>query len=326
MNSMAIRSTVVLLTLFTAAPVAAQSSPELYPNKLIKFVLPYPPGSGIDLVGRVIAKTLQAELRQPVVVENRPGAATLLAADHVAKSPPDGYTVMLGTNSTFAISPLLYANPKVDSLKDLTLISRVGATNFFLVAGPSFQVKSVKELIDAVRKNPGKFNYGSAGSGSAHHLFMEAFKMEVGLHIQHIPYKGGAPAFTDLLSGKIEMMFLDGSLAIPNIKAGKVVGLGTSLAKSSHISSVPPISQTVAGYNYGGWMALGAPGGIPTAVNSRLSAIMTKFYGTQEYRDLIAKAGMEPMEPMSPGEIREFLRKEIAYWGTVIKASGAKVE
>jgi len=279
------------------------------------------------MVGRVIAEKLHTDFRQPVVVDNRPGLATLRAADYVAKSPPDGYTLMLGTNSTFAISPLLYTSPKIDSLKDLTLIFRVGATNFFLIANPSLPVKSTTELIDLVRKNPGKYNYGSAGSGSAHHLFMEAFKMELGLDVQHVPYKGGANAFTDLLSGKIEIMFIDGSLGIPNIKAGKVTGLGTSMAtKSALISSVPPIAETVRGYNYGGWMAVAGPGGLPTPIVAKISEVLGRFYATQEYRDLMARAAIELMEPISQREMGEFVKKELEYWASVIKASGAKVD
>lgn len=323
----AIRFTLALLLLFGAAPAPAQDSAESYPTRLIRFIVPYPPGGLTDLLARVISEKFQAAFKQPVIVENKPGVGTLVGAEFVARSPPDGHTLIIASVATFAISPQLYPNAPIDPLKDLTPVSRVGATNFFLISSPSFPARNVKELIDVVRKNPGRFNYASVGSGTPHHLFMEVLKKELGLDIQHIPYKGSANAIIDLMSGKVEMMFIDGSLAVPNIQSGKVIGLGTSMAKqTSLLSSVPPIAATVPGFDWAGWQSVAGPAGMPRTVVAKIADVLRRFQDTQEYRDLMFKTGMEPLPPITPEQMSEFVKNDRGQWAAAIKASGAKVD
>ncbi|OGA02717.1 MAG: hypothetical protein A3I00_07235, partial [Betaproteobacteria bacterium RIFCSPLOWO2_02_FULL_64_12] len=240
-----------LAALVIAANAPAQAPGEAYPARLIRFVVPFPPGGAVDILGRAISERLSVAFKQPVIVENKPGAGTLLAAEYVAKAPGDGYTLFLGSVSTFGISPNLYSKAPIDPLRDFTHISRLGSTNLFLVASPSFPAKTVREMIDLIRANPGKFNYGSVGPGTIHHLFMEALNKDAGLEIQHVPYKGGVLALPDIISGKIQVMMLDASIAVPNIQAGKIIALGTTAAKpNAFVASVPPIAATVPGYDW----------------------------------------------------------------------------
>src|SRR5438876_3823933 len=216
--------------IFMAPTVAAQTT---YPDRPIKLVVPYPPGALTDLLARAIGERLSASLRQPVIVDNKPGAGTLLGAEYVAKQPADGYTLLMATSTTLGISPALYRPSPIDPIRDFAPISQVGSVNFFLIANPAFPAKNVREMMETIRKSPGKYNYASVGSGSPHHLFMETLKTEVGLEIQHVPYKGTPAALTDLLAGSIQVMFADATIALPNIQAGKVIALGTSAAKQT---------------------------------------------------------------------------------------------
>src|SRR5215831_2376208 len=217
-----------------------------YPNRPIKLVVPYPPGALTDLLARAIGERLAYSLGQPVIVDNKPGAGTLVGAEFVAKQPADGYTLLMATSTTLGISPALYQPSPINPVRDFAPVSQVGSVNFFLIANPSFPAKNVREMIDVVRKNPGKYNYASVGNGSPHHLFMEALKKEYGLDIQHVPYKGTPAALTDLLTGSIQVMFADATIAVPNIEAGKVTALGTSAAKQTTLlPNVPPIASAV---------------------------------------------------------------------------------
>ena len=188
-----------LIALLFAALLSAAVQAQDYPSRPLRFIVPYPPGALTDVLARAIGDRLATALKQPVVVENRAGAGTLLGADLVAKAPADGYTLLMATSTTLGISPAIYAKPAIDPVKDFAAVSLVGSVNFFLVTTPAFPARSVRDLIDQVRKNPGKFNYASSGSGSPHHLFMEVLKKEQGLDIQHVPYKGSALAVLDIM-------------------------------------------------------------------------------------------------------------------------------
>ena len=210
---------------------ALSANAQTYPSKPIRLVVPYPPGALTDLLGRAIGERLASALKQPVIIDNRPGAGTLVGAEAVAKSPADGYTLLMATSTTLGISPALYRKSPIDPVKDFAPVAQVGAVNFFLIANPAFAAKNVNEMISAIKANPGKFNYASVGNGSPHQLFMEVLKKEFGLDILHIPYKGTLAAFPDLLTGKVQLMFSDATAAVPNIQSGRVVALGTSSAK-----------------------------------------------------------------------------------------------
>lgn len=316
-----------LLAWLAAAFLAGAAQAQEFPSKPLRFVVPYPPGALTDVLARAIGERLGAALKQPVVIENRAGAGTLLGADIVAKAPADGYTLLMATSTTLGISPAMYAKPQIDAVKDFAPVSLVGSVNFFLVTSPSFPAKNVRELIDAVRQNPGRFNYASSGSGSPHHLFMEVFKKELGLDVQHVPYKGSALAVFDVIGGKPEMMFLDFSVAVPNIQAGKILALGTSAAKQSVLMpNVAPVAQTVPGFDWQAWQGVVATGGTPRAVVARLNAEMQRFQNTDEFRALLVKFGMEPWAPNTPEQFGDIIRNDVGRWAAVVKASGAKVD
>lgn len=306
------------------APAHAQSA---YPTRPIKLVVPYPPAALTDLLARAIGERLGAALKQPVVIENRPGAGTLVGAEAVAKAAPDGYTLLMATSTTLGISPALYQPSPVNPVKDFAPITPVGTVNFFLIANKDFPARNVAEFIDVVKRNPGKFNYGSVGSGSPHHLFMETIKNENGLVLQHVPYKGTPAALTDLLTGNLQVMFADATVAVPNIESGKVVALGTSAAKQTTlVPSVPPIAATLKGFDWQAWQGIVAPAGTPKEIVARLSDELRKIGATPEFREQLRKFGMEPMPSMTPEQFAAMIASEQPLWAKAIKDSGAKVD
>ena len=298
-----------------------------YPNKPVKIVVPFTAGSLVDVLGRAIGEELQSSLKQSFIIENKAGASTLLAAKAVAVAAPDGYTLMVPTVTTLSLGPQLMANPGFDPLKDLTPIARLGVTNFFLVVNPTFPARNMKDWIEMVRKNPGKYSYASSGNGSPQHIFMELLKKQLGLNITHIPYKGSNTSMVDLLSGQVDMSFIDGTLAIPNLKANKLNALGTSMAKRTVlVPSVPPIAETVPGFDWSGWIAFAGPPNMPGPIVDLLADKLKKFQATPAYAVLLDKAAMEPSDPLSPAEMAEFVRKEYRRWSPAIQNSGAVVD
>ena len=307
-----------------AAPASAQG---VYPARPIRLIVPYPPGALTDLLARAIGDRLSAALKEPVIVDNKPGAGTLVGAEFVAKQPPDGHTLLMATSTTLGISPALYRPSPIDPIRDFAPIALVGSVDFFLIANPAFPAKSVREMIDAIKRAPGRYNYASVGSGSPHHLYMEALKTEFGLELQHVPYKGTPAALTDLMTGRVQVMFADATIAVPNIEAGKVVALGTSAAKQTTLlPSVPPVAATVAGFDWQAWQGIVAPAGTPSAIVDRLAAEMQKIQATPEFREQLRRFGMEPSAPNTPGEFAAIIRADQPRWAKAIKDSGAKVD
>ncbi len=300
---------------------------DAYPSRPIKLIVPYPAGSLVDLLGRSVGDTLSTALKQPVIVDNKPGASTLLGAMAAAAAPPDGYTLLVPTVTTLSIAPQLVAKPGIDPLKDFTPIARLGATSFFLSVNPSFPARTMAEWIAEVKAHPGKYTYASAGVGTPHHIFMERLKTELGLNIVHVPYKGSSSAMTDLLAGRVDMAFIDGTLAIPNIKAGKLFAVGMSLKKRSVLMpSVPPIADTVPGFDWSGWIAVVGPANMPAPIVKLLADEIRAMQATPRFAELLNEAAMEPMDPIPPDVFAAFVRSEYERWGPAIKASGATVE
>jgi tripartite-type tricarboxylate transporter receptor subunit TctC len=310
-----------------ASSALAQEAARSWPTHPIKLVVPFPAGSLVEVLGRSIGDQLQASLKQPVIIDNRAGASTLLGAKVVAAAAPDGYTLLVPTVTTMSLAPQLVTKSGIDPLKELTPIARLGATNFFLTVVPGFPARTMKEWIAEVKKHPGKYSYASSGTGSPHHIFMELLKKQLGLSIVHIPYKGSSSSMVDLLSEKVDMAFLDGTLAIPNIKAGKLFAVGTSMAKRSVLlPSVPPIAQAVPGYDWSGWIGFAGPANMPPAIVATIADEIRRMQATPAYAELLNRAAMEPTEPLSPVEMNEFVRNEYRRWGPAIKASGATVD
>jgi tripartite-type tricarboxylate transporter receptor subunit TctC len=315
-----------LAALVTCAASGAMEQSS-YPDRPVHLVVPYPPGALTDLLARTIGERLGASLKQPVIVDNKPGAGTLVGAEFVAKQPADGYTLLMATSTTLGVSPALYQPSPINPLRDFAPIAQVGSVNFFLIANPQFPSRNIREMIDAIKRNPGKYNYASVGSGSPHHLFMESLKTEYGLEIQHIPYKGTPAALTDLLSGAIQVMFADATVAVPNILAGKVIALGTSAAKpTTLLPDVPPISATVPGFDWQAWQGIVAPAGTPREIVARLSTELQRIQQLQEFKEQLFKFGMEPSAPQSPEQFAATIAAEQPRWVKAIKDSGAKVD
>ena len=316
---------IVLAAALLSTPHAyAQSA---YPSRPVRLVVPYPPGALTDLLARAIGERLSANLKQPVIVDNKPGAGTLVGAEFVARQPPDGYTLLMATSTTLGISPALYRPSPIDPVRDFAPIAQVGSVNFFLIANPAFPAKTLREMIDAIRRAPGKYNYASVGSGSPHHLFMETLKTELGLDIQHVPYKGTPAALTDLLTGTIQVMFADATIAVPNIQAGKVTALGTSAAKpTTLLPGVPPIAATLPGYDWQAWQGIVAPAGTPKEIVVRLNAELQKVQALPEFREQLFRFGMEPFAPQTPEQFAAVIEAEQPRWAKAIKDSGARVD
>lgn len=308
----------------SAGRAQAQDAAANYPLFPVKIVVPYPAGSIPDTLGRMIADQLQKQFGKPVVVENRAGASTLLGAKVVSNAEPDGYTLLIPTVTTFSIAPQLNLKTGVDPINDFTPIARLGGTNFFLVVGSSFPAKTMHEWIDEVKRNPGKYRYASAGIGTPHHIFMELLKKQFGLEITHVPYKGSVEAMPDLLAGRVDMAFLDGSQAVSHIKNGELQALGTTMAKQTDlVEGVPPIAMTVPGFDWSGWIMIAGPHGMSKPVVARIATEVAELQATPLYAGALHNSLMEAMPILSPSETAAFVRDEYERWKPVIKLSGA---
>jgi len=295
-----------------------------YPVKAVKVVIPYPPGSTPDIVGRTLSSKLQEALGQPFVVENRTGAGGNIGAEAVAKAPADGYTLLIGINGPAAINKFLYKNLAYDSDKDLVPVSLLASAPQMLVLTPSVEAKSFKELIAWLKKNPGRLSYGSVGSGSASHLTMELLKSDAKVFLVHIPYRGFPPAVTDLLSGNIQAMFAIIPAVLPQVKAGRLNAVAvTALRRSALAPEVPSVAEL--GYpqlESLAWIGLLAPAGLPQEILIRINSETVKAMRAGDTLDLLGKQGFDVVAG-SPAEFSAWIRAEQAKWSKVIKASGA---
>ena len=295
-----------------------------YPAKPVRLVSPYAPGGSTGVVARILAKKFQDQTGISMVVENRPGAASNIGSDHVAKSTPDGYTLLMGTSS-LAINPALYRTMSFDPIKDLApVIPLITAPNV-LAVDASLPIRSVKELIDYARANPGKLNYGSSGNGATNHMAMEMLKTMAGLQIAHIPFKGGGEALSALLGGQIQLMFNPASTLQQHHNTGKLRMLAVTSEKRVDGLAVPTVAETLPGFESSVWFGLFAPAGTPAAVLQRVSAEMNKALRDKEVLDVLNTAGMVPLGG-SPDTMKTMLQKDTVRWGPVVKASGATVD
>jgi len=299
-----------------------------YPNHPVRIVVPFPAAGTTDILARVTAQRLTETLGQPFVVENRPGAGGNIGAELVAKSPPDGYTMLMGTVGTHAINPSLYEKMPYDHVKDFVPVVLVAGVPNVLVVTPSLPVKSVQELIAYAKANPGKLNFASSGSGTSIHLSGELFKTMTGVSMQHVPYKGSAPALADLAGGQVELMFdnLPSSLAL--IKAGKLRALAvTSLTRSSALPDVPTISESgLPGFEASSWFGLLAPAGTPKDVVTKVNGEVAKWLATPEAKEKLAAQGAIVASGFAPEDFSRHIASETTKWHKVVKESGAKVE
>ena len=308
--------------LFTAPPAWAQP----YPSRPVKIIVPYGAGGPADIYARFIGARMQDPLGQPVVVEDRPGGGSILGTDAVAKSAPDGYTLLMMSN-THTVNETLIPKKPFELMRDLAPITGVNYSDLLMVIHPSVPANNLQEFIALAKAKPGELNYASSGPGTPYHMAGELFKAMAGVDIVHVPYKGSDGARVGILGGQVQMMFDAITTMAPNARAGKVKALGTTgKTRSNVLPDVPTISEAgVPGYETGIWLGLMAPAGTPRPVLERLNAEVNKVINSPEVKDAWVKQGAAPMG-MSLDQFDKFLREEIVKWAQVVKVSGAKVD
>ena len=308
------------------AALASFATAQTYPSKPIRVVVPFTPGGFNDILGRMLAQRLQEAWGQPALVDNKAGAGSTIGAEFVAKSAPDGYTVLV-VALPFSVIPGLYPNARFDVLKDFAPVVMAGATPNVLVVAPNVPAHSVKELIALATAKPGSLSYASAGAGSSPHLAMEMLKQMVGIDLVHIPYKGSAPGVTDMLAGQIPTLFDNLPNVIQHIRAGKMRALAvTTSQRTSMAADVPTMIEAgVPGYEMTAWFGIVAPASTPPDIIAKLNAEANKMLASPDIRDRFTKAGVEPVGGTS-AEFGRHLQTEVAKWAKVVRDAGMKAE
>jgi tripartite-type tricarboxylate transporter receptor subunit TctC len=315
-----------LLGLIATPLVISQASAQAFPDKPLRLVVPFPAGGPTDIVARPLGQLLSESLKQAVVIDNRGGAGGSIGAEVVAKSQPDGYTLLMATVGTHAINGSLYKKLPYDPVKDFTPIALVASAPVAVVVNPAASIGSVKELIAQATASPGRISYGSAGSGTPGHLTGEMFAASAGVKLQHVPYKGSAPAVTDLLGGQIPLMFDPLQSVIANVKAGKLKALAISSSKrSAALPDVPTLAEAgLKGFESTAWWAVFAPANIPADVAARLRAEVEKIARSEAFREKLGNLGVQPVAESV--NLADFQKAEIVKWGKAVRDSGAQAD
>jgi tripartite-type tricarboxylate transporter receptor subunit TctC len=311
--------------LFAAAPALAQPA-DNYPSKPIHLILPFPPGGGTDILGRVIAERLTTQLGQPVVIENRGGAGGNVGAEAAAHSAPDGYTLVLVAPS-LAISPSLYSKLNYDPVKDFAPITLVGTVPNVMVTNMSVPAKTLAEFIALAKSRPEGMNFGSGGNGTSNHLAGELFNLEAGVKLVHVPYKGVNLAMNDVMAGQVQLVVIGIPAALPFIKAGRLRALAVVAPKRlAAIPEVPTAAEAgLPNYEVTTWYGVLAPAGTPKPIIARLNAEIVRVMHAPDLQERFAATGTEP-RTSTPEEFADFIRQEMAKWGKVVRAAGLKAE
>ena len=295
----------------------------VYPDRGIKLVVPFPAGALTDSLGRMIAERLRPILGQSIVVENRPGAGTLLGASVIAKSPPDGYSLLVATSSTLAISPSLYANPPAIT-SDFVGVAMIGSVSLFLVTRKDLKVNNLAELVEEMRKRPGPLNFASPGSGTMHHLIVETIKVQEKVDATHIPYQGSVTALSDLMSGRIDFMFLDAVAALPQISANKINVIAVAASRrNTNLPNVPTVSETFPSIDIQAWQTIAAPKNTPPAIIQRLNEEINKSLDSPDGRASLQRVGVDA-NPLSLKALEELIARDEKRLGNLVKSHGLK--
>ena len=307
-----------------AAPLArAQGA---FPSRPIRIIVPASPGGAADILSRTIVQKLADAWGQPVLVDNRTGAAGIIGAEAAAKAPNDGYTIMMGFAGVIAVNPSLYKTLPYDSVKDYAPVALVALSPLMLVVHPAVPAVSVNELIALAKAKPGQLNFASTGSGSTQHLSAELFKSMAGIDMTHIPYKGSSLAYPDLLAGNVSLMFENMLSMLPNAKSGKVRALAvTGTKRSAAMPDLPTVADSVPGFSAVGWYGVLAPAGTDAAIVNKLSGEINRILKLPEVSERLSSLGAEP-SGSTPEEFAAHIRTEIAKWGKVVRDSGARIE
>jgi tripartite-type tricarboxylate transporter receptor subunit TctC len=320
-----------LARLFVAAMAlglaADGAQAQTYPSKPIRMVVPFTPGGTTDILARTVGQKMGEAWGQLVVVDNRPGAGGNIGSELVAKAPPDGYTLLMGTISTHAINASLYRRLPFDPTRDFAPVSRVGTLPNILIVHPSVPVKSVKELIELARSKPGELNFASSGVGTSLHLSGALFNSMAGVNLVHVPYKGSSPALADLLGGQVKIMFDNLPSALPHVKAGKLKPLAvTGTRRASVLPEVPTVIESgLAGFEVTSWFAVFAPAKTPKDIVTKLNGEIVKILNSADVQEKLTQIGVDAA-PTTPEELAAFARAETEKWGKVVKATGASAD
>jgi tripartite-type tricarboxylate transporter receptor subunit TctC len=306
----------------STAPSRAQEHAQDYPNRQVNFIVPFAPGGGTDILGRLVGQKLSDRFGRPFVIENHPGAGTVIAAVQVANSAPDGYTIMMATSGTLAMNTTLYKKLPYEPGKDLIPVALICNVPFVLVVNPELPVHSVADLVKLAKERP--LSYGSGGAGAFHHLMGELFKTEMGIPMTHVPYKGTLPALNDVIAGHIQLMFSDLAPAYPLIQAGKVRALGvTTKQRAAAAPNIPPLAEVgVPGFDWAAWQAVAAPGGTPKDIVAKLNAAVNAAIAEPVVTKQLVRLQFIPIGKGSPEELERFVTSETARWAKVLQQAG----
>jgi tripartite-type tricarboxylate transporter receptor subunit TctC len=312
-----------LVLLLATSPAFAQD----YPAKPVRILLGFPVGQATDVLARIVAVRLSSQYGQQFYVENRPGAAGIIATDLAAKAEPDGYTLLATSSGPLAVNPTLYAKLPYDVARDFVVFAGLGVVPYAVVVNPNSPIKDIKGLVAHAKANPGRLNYASGGSGVTNHLVTEMFKAAAGIDMQHVPYKGGPAALTDLIGGQVDVMFETLTATLPLVKSGKLRAIAVSSAnRASALPDMPTISESgYPGFTGVPFVAMAAPAKTPKPIVSRLNADVNRILTLPDVRQSFLAAGTEPLV-MTLEQLDEFVKSESVKWGRAVKASGAKVD
>jgi tripartite-type tricarboxylate transporter receptor subunit TctC len=312
------------LALLAARPALAEAA---YPNRTIKMIVPYPAGGTTDLLGRMVADQIQSGLGAAVIVENKPGAGTTLGADQVARSEPDGYTLLIATSTTLAINKTLYKKLPYDPVKDFTPIALVAGVPFALIINPQIPAKTLPEFIAYAKAHPG-LAFGSAGNGSPQHLGAEMLKAAAGIDVRHVSYRGSIPAMLDVIAGHIPFMVVDLQPALPQIREGSVRVLGVTTARRvAAAPDIPTLAEGgLAGFELVAWQGIVAPAGLPRPIVDQLAAQIGKLVADPATKDKLVKIALEPLPGSTPDSFAAYVKSEVDRWAVIVKNSGAELE
>jgi tripartite-type tricarboxylate transporter receptor subunit TctC len=312
------------LAMLTGLPVLAQAA---YPSRTIKMIVPYPAGGTTDFLGRLVADQLKTGLGATVIVENKPGAATTLGADQVARAEPDGYTLLMATSTTLAINKTLYKKLPYDPVKDFAPVALVAGVPFALIINPQIPANTLSEFIAYAKSTPG-LAYGSAGNGSPQHLGAEMLKAAAAIDVRHVPYRGSVPAMLDVIAGHIPFMVVDLQPALQQIREGKVRVLGVTAPKRVAVApEIPTLAEAgLPGFELVAWQGVVAPAGVPRAIIDQLAGQIAKLMADPATREKLTTIALEPLAASTPDSFAAFIVTEVARWADIVKNSGAEPE
>jgi tripartite-type tricarboxylate transporter receptor subunit TctC len=313
------RAVMVALLLSAATPAPAQD----YPNRPVTIVVPFAAGGGTDLLARMVAQKLEQRFGKPFLIENKPGAGSTIGANQVAKAAPDGHTLLMAPSPTMAVAVSIYKNLPYDPAADFVPLALVAQTPFALVVNPALPVHSVADLIKLAKEKPGELSFGSAGPGTPHHLYAELFQSMTGVKMNHVPYRGSLPIINDVAAGHLPLTFVDFGPAVGLLKAGKIRPIGISTrTRLASFPDIPPVGDTVPGFDAASWQMLVAPAGTPRPILDKLHAEAKAIAASPEITARVRDGGMLPMDNPSIEGLQAFVKSEIARWAKVVAQAG----